>query len=144
MEIAAGHALDIPVLGIFGVGNDVEEVGVAVDAADILGRPGAGTVDAAGGARLRVEGEDSLEFDDVLPVVAEVVDIEKTEVVPAVEVEEAHGALIEVAGVALEFRLANLGVAVGQTADPELVKVAVPPPEGGLDDTVELAEVEAQ
>ena len=78
--MAADPALGIPVLGIFGVGDDVEEVGVAVDAADVLGRSGAGAIDAAGGARFRIEGAEPLEFDGVLPVVAKVVDIEKTEV----------------------------------------------------------------
>src|SRR5271156_4206870 len=106
------------VLGIFGVGDDFEKLGIAVDAANILGRSGAGAVDAAGGARLRVEGEELLEFDDVLPVVAEVVDVKKTEVFVAIEVKEADGALIEAARIALEFGLANLGIAIGQTADP--------------------------
>ena len=76
IEVAAGPAFGFAVLGIFGVGDDIEEVGVAVDAADILGRSGAGAIDAVGSARLRVEGEEPLEFDDVLPVIAKVVDIE--------------------------------------------------------------------
>jgi hypothetical protein len=138
IEVAAGPAFGFAVLEIFGVGDDVEEGGV-----DILGRSGAGAVDAAGGARLRIEGEEPLEFDDVLPVVAKVVNIEKTEVFSAIEVEEAHGALIEAARVAFEFRLTSLGIAVGQAADPEFVKVAIPPAEGGLDDAVQLAEVES-
>jgi hypothetical protein len=60
----------------------------------------------------------------------------------AIEVEEAHGALIEAARIALEFGLANLGIAVGQAANPEFVKVAIQPAEGCLDDAVQLAEVE--
>ena len=76
IEVAAGPAFGFAVLRIFGVGDDVEEVGVAVDAADILGWSRAGAVDSAGGARLWIEGEEPLEFDDVLPVVAKVVDIE--------------------------------------------------------------------
>ena len=50
VEMAAGPALGVAVLGVVGIGNDVEEVGVAADAADILGRSGTGAVDAAGGA----------------------------------------------------------------------------------------------
>ena len=55
--MAAGPALGVAVLGVVGIGNDVEEVGVAADAADILGRSGTGAVDAAGGTRRRDEGE---------------------------------------------------------------------------------------
>jgi hypothetical protein len=44
IEVAAGPALGVAVLGIVGVGDDREEPGVAVDAADILGRSGAGAV----------------------------------------------------------------------------------------------------
>jgi hypothetical protein len=66
VKVAAGPALGLPVLGIFGGGDDVEEVGVAFCAADILGRSGAGAVDAAGGARLRIESEEPLELDDCL------------------------------------------------------------------------------
>src|SRR5215213_9557664 len=125
--MAAGPAFGVAVLGIAGVGDDVEEVGVAVDAADILGRPGAGAVDAAGGARRRVEGEQPLELDDMLPVVAEVVDVQEAEALAAVEVEEADLALVEAAGVVLELGLADLGITVGQAADTELVQVRIPP-----------------
>jgi hypothetical protein len=71
VEVATGPAFSIAVLGIVGVGDDVEEVGVAVDAADILGRTGTGAINAAGGAWRRVESEEPLELDDVPPVVTQ-------------------------------------------------------------------------
>src|SRR5215218_3758643 len=101
--MAAGPAFGVAVLGIVGVGDDVEEIGVAVDAADILGRPGARALDAAGRARGGVEGEEPLELDDVLPVVAEVIDVKEAEAFAAVEVAEADLALIEAACVVLEL-----------------------------------------
>src|SRR5436853_556312 len=68
VEVAAGPALGVAVLGVVGIGDDVQESGVTVNAADILGRSGA--IDAAGGARRRVEGEQPFELDSMLPVVA--------------------------------------------------------------------------
>src|SRR5262249_10312900 len=50
---------------------------------------------------------------------------------------------IEAAGVVLELGLADLGVAVGQAADAELVQVRIPPAEGGLDDAMQLTKMEA-
>jgi hypothetical protein len=41
------------VLGVVGIGDDVQEPGITVDAADILGWSGTGAVDTAGGARRR-------------------------------------------------------------------------------------------
>jgi hypothetical protein len=73
-EMTAGPTFGIAMLGVGGIGNDVEEAGIAVDAADILGWSGTRALDAAGTARRRVEGEKPLELDDVLPVVAEVIE----------------------------------------------------------------------
>lgn len=79
----------------------------------------------------------------MFPVVAEIVDVKETEAFTAVEVAEADLALIEAAGVVFELGLAEFGIAVGQAADAELVEVIIPPPEGGLDDAMQLTEVEA-
>ena len=114
-----------------------------MDAADILGRPGAGAVNATGGARRQVEGEQPLELDDMLPVVAEVVDVKEAEALAAVEVAQAHLALVEAAGVVFELGLADLCIAVRQAADAELVQVIIPPAEGGLNDAVQLTEMKA-
>ena len=141
VEVTAGPAFGVAVLGIVGVGNDVEESGIAMDAADILGRPGAGAVNATGGARRQVEGEQPLELDDMLPVVAEVVDVKEAEALAAVEVAQAHLALVEAAGVVFELGLADLCIAVRQAADAELVQVIIPPAEGGLNDAVQLTEM---
>ena len=96
-----------------------------------------------GPARRRVEGEEPFELDDVFPVVAEVIDVKKAEAFAAVEVAQPYLALVETAGVVLELGLAEFGIAIGQAADAELVEVAVPPAESGLDDTMQLAETEA-
>ena len=93
--------------------------------------------------QLAARGAGAFELDEMLPVVAEVVDVEKAEAFAAVEVEEAHFAFFEATSVVLELGLADLGVAVGQAANAELVQVVIPPAKGGLDDTVELPEMEA-
>jgi hypothetical protein len=58
----------------------------------------------------------------VLPIIAEVVDVEKTGAFAAVEVKEAHSALIEAARIALEFRLANFGI----NSSPSRYPIATP------------------
>jgi hypothetical protein len=70
VEMAAGPTFGIAMLGVAGIGDDVEEAGIAVDAADILGWTGTPALDAARAARRRVEGEEPFELDDVFPVVA--------------------------------------------------------------------------
>ena len=143
VEMAAGPSFGIAVLGIAGVGDDFEEAGIEVDAANILGGPGTRAIDTGRPARRRVEGEEPFKRDDVLPVVAEVIDVEEAEAFAAVEVAQPDLALVETAGVVLELGLAEFGIAVGQAADAELVEVAVPPAESGLDDMMQLAEAEA-
>src|SRR6185437_2804703 len=79
----------------------------------------------------------------MLPVVAEVVDVKEAEPLAALEVAQAHLALVEAAGVVLELGLADLCIAVRQAADAELVRMIIPPAERGLDDAVQLTEMEA-
>lgn len=88
--MAAGPTLGVAVFWMVGIGDDVEEVGMAVDAADILGRSGARAVDAAGAARRGFECKEPFELDDMLPVVAEVVDVEKAEAFAVVEIAQAY------------------------------------------------------
>jgi hypothetical protein len=71
------------------------------------------------------------------------VDIEEAEDLAAVAVEQTDLALVEAAGVVLELGLADLGIAVTQAADAEFVQMIVPPAEGGLDDAMQLTEMEA-
>ncbi len=144
IEVAAGPAFGFAVVGMLGVGDDLEEIGIAADTTDILGWAGTSTVDAAGRARRRVESEEPLDVDDVLPVITKVIEVDKPQAFGAGEVEQAHGVLVEAAGIAPELGLADLvRIAVGQSADLELVQVVVPPPERGLEDAMELAEMEA-
>src|SRR6185437_6835508 len=77
-----------------------------------------------------------------MPAVAEVVEIVERGAGRPVEVEEAHLALIEGAGVVVEAEVLDQGrIAVAQAADAELVQVIVPPVESRLDHEVKLAEV---
>ena len=47
VERTTGPAFGIAMLGVAGIGDDVEEVGIALDAADILGWTGTPAVDEA-------------------------------------------------------------------------------------------------
>jgi hypothetical protein len=69
--------------GMGAIGDDLEEARVAADAADVLGRPGAGTSDAGGGAGRGIDRDQPLKGDAVLPVVAEVVEVEEALIRPA-------------------------------------------------------------
>jgi hypothetical protein len=87
VEVAASPALGVGVLGMRAISHDFEEPKIAVDATDVLGRPGASAVDACGNALLWVEREPTFEFDYVLPAVAEVVLIHEFVRFPMGEIE---------------------------------------------------------
>lgn len=144
IEVPAAPALHIGVFRIVLIGDDGEELLVARDAADIFGRPGSGAVDAACLFRCGIEREELLDLDRVMPVVAEVVDVDEGRS-RLLEVAQADLALVEGPRIALERAfLEKRNVALAQAADAELVKMIVPPVEGGLDAQVELFEVPGQ
>jgi hypothetical protein len=66
--VAADPAFVLGVLGMATIGQTLEEVGIAVGAADILRWSCASAVDTSGDEQL-------LELDKVMPVIAEVVDV---------------------------------------------------------------------
>src|SRR3954452_11335240 len=89
-----------------------------------------------------IAGEQLLDLDRVMPIVAEVVEVGEGGAGLAVEVAQAHLALVEHARIVLEGAvLQKLRIAVAQAADAELVQVGVPPVEGCLDAQVKLPEV---
>jgi len=124
------------------VGEDFEEAGIPIHAADVFGWAGACTVRAGSHTRCRLEHQQALELDRVFPVVAEVVDVDQADVLPTAEVEQPHLGFVEPAGVTLELRLTDLRITVRQATDAELVEMVVPPTEGRLDDAMQLTQVE--
>jgi hypothetical protein len=60
-------------LGMTGIGDNLEEVRITGGATDILGWTGSGAGDAGSGARRGIDGDQALEGDSVLPVVAKIV-----------------------------------------------------------------------
>ena len=142
IKVAADPAFVIGVLGMARIGQTLEEASVAVRAADILGWSCTSAVDTARQARRRLNDEQLLELDKVMPVVTEVVDVDEVDIVAAAEVEQLYLALVIDARVAFELGLHEIGIAERQAADLKLVQVVVPPAEGCLDDLMQFTEVE--
>ena len=144
IEATAAPGQGPTVLGVSRIGNDLEEVRVTRRAADILRWAGSGAGDAGRGARRGIYSDQALECYVVLPVVAEVVDVDEGLVWRATEVAKPNRGLVECASVTLELRLTELlGITVAQPADHVLVEMTVPPAERRLDDPVQLAEMKA-
>src|SRR5205085_1775583 len=113
-----------------------------VRATDILGWSCTSAVNTSRDARRGFHDQKLLELHKVMPVVAEIVDVHEVDIGASAEVEELHFALVVDARIALELGLDEIGIAERQAADLKLVQVVVPPTEGGLDDLVQLTEVE--
>ena len=123
------------VLLVVGIRHGLEELREAAGAADILRRRAAGTRDEAGILGVRLALPDVLDRDAVLPVVAEVVDVEELAHAPVDQRSEADA--LRLVDRALEdFRL-GIGDAVDLLAHHELVEVAVLPAHGDLDEVVQ-------
>jgi hypothetical protein len=123
------------VVFVAGVGDGFEELLVAVGSADVFWWSGSLTGQAAGVVGGGLDGHDVLDFDPVGPVVAEVVDVLE----PA-----AHGRHLREPGLTLvarwvapAFAVVN---AVADTANRELVQVAVHPAERLLDRSVQVSQ----
>ena len=143
IEATAAPGQGLPMLGVVGIGDDLEEARITWRATDILRRTGSGTGDTGCGARRGIDGDQVLEGYTVPPVVPEIVDVAEALAWRAAEVAESDCGLVESASIIFEFGLANLlWITVAQTADPELVEMRVPPTKRRLDDPVQLAEME--
>src|SRR4051794_425714 len=132
VELPADPLEHLVVLGVRRVGQDLEEVLVAGDAAAVLGRTGARTVDAVRGPRTD-RGEPLPDPDVVVPAVAEVV-----RVAPLAgyrgRVPDGEGRLVA------ELAREVLDVAVEDAAHVEQVQVVVLPAHRRLQHRVQLAQ----
>lgn len=140
--MATDPAFVVSVLGMATIGQTGEELSIAVRAADVFRWPCTGTIDACGNARRRLDDEKLLELDQVMPIVAKVVDVDEFDVVASAEVEQLDLVFVVNARVADELGLDEIRVAERQAADLKFVQVIVPPAERCLDDLVQLTEME--
>lgn len=141
VEMTTTPAPGVTMLRILSICHDLQKVLVTADTADIFRWPGAGTIDAGRCPWNRIEGEELLDGDDMLPVIGEVVEIEERELWVPFEIEKPDPALVEGTRPVLIFHFAKLlGIAVGQAADAKLMQMIVPPIEGGLNDKMQLSE----
>ena len=93
---APGQVLTM--LRVSRIGDDLEEARITRRATDILRRPGSGAGNTGSGARRGIHGDQALERYVVLPVVAEVVDVDEGLVWRATEVAKPKGGLAGRAG----------------------------------------------
>ena len=73
IEATAAPSQCLAVLGMAGIGDDLEEVGIAGSTPDVLGWTGSGASDAGSGAGCGIDGDQAFEGDVVLPVVTKIV-----------------------------------------------------------------------
>ena len=140
VEVTVTPAFHIGVLWILPVDHGCQEPFVAADTTDILRRARADSRDAGADPGNDVQSERLFDLGGMTPAVAEIVEIVERRT--AVGIKQAHLALVEDAGAIRKIiLLQKLWVAIAQATDIEFVQMAVPPVEGGLDYTMELAQM---
>jgi hypothetical protein len=85
--VAANPALVVGVLGMATIRQTLEKLSGAVGTADILGWSCSSAVDTSRRARGGFDDEKPLELDKLMPVVAEIVDVDEADLFAAAEVE---------------------------------------------------------
>lgn len=144
IEMTATPALCIATLGVVRVGDDFQKVFVATDTANILRWPGTGAVDARCGLRFRIVREELFDRDDMLPMIAKIVEVDHGKPRLALEIDQPNLFLVERARAANILHFVEfIGIAVGKAADAELVQMIVPPIERGLNDEMKLGKIPA-
>lgn len=131
IEIPATPSFGIGMFGVRFVRHDFQETLVSGHATHIFGRPGTGPIDATPVLGCDIEGPEFLDYDRVAPAIAEVIEI--TEDGPLFEVAKMNVTEIENTRVVVKGIFSQqLNIAVAQSSNPELVKVAIPPIESRL------------
>ncbi|KUM25558.1 hypothetical protein AU467_25585 [Mesorhizobium loti] len=142
IEMTAAPAPHVSMFGILPVGHDGQEILKTAGTADIFRWPGASAIYAGRCPWNRVQGQEFLDCDEMLPVIAEVIKVDEREAWAALEIQKPDLIFIKGPGLSFIFYLAELfRIAIAQTANLELVQVVVPPVEGGLDDEMQLSKM---
>ena len=140
--MAAAPAFGLTVFWVVRVTDHFEEMLIAPNPADILGRPSSSAAQAARGLGRDILRHQVLKLHHVAPIASEVVGIDEADAVIPAEVSEPNFGLIEHAGVHLACQLiARLRITIAETTDLEGVQVVVPPVEGGLQNEVEATQI---
>jgi hypothetical protein len=79
--------------------------------------------------------------DDVVPVIPEVVHVIKAAGVHAEGIVQDDALFVDVANLVIEIRV---GIAIADPVDHKLVEMAVGPAEGGLEDPMELRQLNSR
>ena len=117
-----------------------QELGISVRSADIFGRTGIFTVEAPNAqSLLRVAGVRVFDDHDMVPAVAEVVEVVKTSRLIADGLGENDSLLIELLELLGPVRIVG---AVAFAAENELMQVAIGPAHAGLQDVVQPRELQ--
>ncbi len=124
IEMAAAPALRLAVFGMVRIIDHLEELLIAANSADILGRPSSRAAQAAR-ALGRYILRQQVQLHPVAPVISEVVGIDEANAIIPAEVSQPNLGLIEHASVQLACQLvARLRIAIAEATDLERVQVA--------------------
>src|SRR5271163_1082558 len=144
VEMATAPALHLGVLGVERIGHDFEKGFVTGQAAHVFRRSRSGAVQTCRETRRVFEGQPLLDFNNVTPVVAEIVRVDEPHALIATEVSQRDLALIEQARAVFECHVLDVGIAITKATDAKLMKMKVPPIESRLDREVRLVETPIQ
>ena len=95
VELAAAPTFGLGILLVTRVSHDRKKVLVAADAANVLGRTSARAGDASSKPGRGVECDGLLDFNNMLPVVTEIVDVGERDARFVSEIAEPHLPLVE-------------------------------------------------
>lgn len=124
------------VLGVIAIGEDLEELGIAIGPADVLGRTAAGSVQEKRIAEAGYAGFDLLDLNRMRPSISEIVEVlDRKRVAGFDRPVEAH-----VAGVDATMLPVGIGDAVLNAAEAKLIEAAVGPAEHDLEHGAQAAE----
>lgn len=136
IKVATGPGDSLVEFFVAVVSDDPEELGIAVGAANILGRTATGCVKEKRVDEARDCGFELLDLDRVRPSVAEVIEVLEREGLVLVDcLGEVRGAGISAIGLSI-----GIGTAIAGAAEGELVKVGIGPAHHDLQDGVQAAE----
>ena len=141
IEMPATPMLGFLVLGMLRIADDVQKLLISRDTADIFGRPGTSTVDAGRVLGNGIEEDHLLNFDRMMPVVAEIINV--GELYPsAAEIAKANLTFVEDPRIAFDRAFfGDRSVAIAEPSDMEFVEMIVPPTERRLDRQVKLLKI---
>ena len=137
VEMPARPAEVRRVIVVFGIADHFQKVAIGPRSADIFGRARPGTVKAQRLFRSSLDLGPGFDPNFMLPVVAEIIDVDEDRLGLAQKIEKAHIGIVKNPR-AVEAIIQQIRIAIAQPADVEFVQMRIGPTEGRLQNAVEL------